>query len=373
MKAFLLTASALALTACAATAADEPHQVHTDHRVHVMRAGDMHHGRHARVVEVVGDHGDRTVHVVSGDGTSEISVNGRRIEVVDGAVIIDGERHDFEGGRIVIDGDDVRVSEGFGPHMTWSWAEDDGHVRVEIARAMEEAERALAEVEAIDWVAHEEALAEAFAEIENIEIDIDDPDEDTWIHRDGERVRYGDLSPAEQAEIREEIANARVAARDALRSARIEMRSARRDGDMARVEARIARDAAREAAHRARDEAHEMRNHMRWEFRDMGDAEHIRIEDENGNTRVWLDERELEGAELEEFLDRMEERNEHFAEMRFGEMQFGGEPRVMVFTDENGETEIMRNHRVIVEIDNDGDHRVIEIEPGDEPDLEGDD
>ena len=369
MKAFLLSASALALTACAATSADEPHQARTDHRVHVMRAGDMHHGGHARVVEVVGDHGDRTVHVVSGDGNSVISVNGRRIEVVDGAVIVDGERHDFNGGRIVIGGDEIHVSEGFGPHMAWSWSEDDGHVRVEIARAMEEVERAMAEIDSIDWVAHDEALAEAFAEIEDIEIDIEDPDEDTWIHRDGERVRFGDLSPAEQAEIREELAEARIAARDALRSARIEMRSARRDGDMARVEARIARDAARDAAHRARDEARAARNHhMRWQSLDVGDASEIRIEDENGNTRVWLDERELEGAELEEFLDRMEERNE-----RFAQMQFGGEPRVMVFTGEDGETEVVRSRRVIVEIDNDGDRRVIEIEPGDEPDLEGDD
>lgn len=369
MKAFLFSASALALTACAATAADEPHQARTDHRVHIMRAGDMHHGGHARVVEVVGDHGDRTVHVVSGDGNSVISVNGRHIEVVDGAVIVDGERHDFDGGRIVIDGDDIHVSEGFGPHMAWSWSEDDGHVRVEIARAMEEVERALAEVESIDWVAHNEALAEAFAEIENIEIEIDDPDEDTWIHRDGERVRFGDLSPAEQAEIREELAEARIAARDALRSARIEMRSARDEGRNARIEVRRARDEAR----RARDEAREMRNHMRWEFRDMGDASEIRIEDENGNTRVWLDERELEGAELEEFLDRMEERNEHFAEMRFGEMELAGEPRVMVFTDEDGESNVIRRGRVVIEINNDGDRRVIEIEPGDEPDLEGDD
>lgn len=366
MKAFLLSASALALTACAATSADEPHQARTEHRVHVMRAADMHHGRHARVVEVVGDHGNRTVHVVSGDGTSEISVNGRRIEVVDGAVIVDGQRHEFEGGRIVIDGDEIHVSEGFGPHMAWSWSEDDGHVRVEIARAMEEVERAMAEIDSIDWVEHDEALAEAFAEIENIEIDIDDPTEDTWIHRDGERVRFGDLSPAEQEEIREELAEARIAARDALRSARIEMRSARDEGHRARIEARIARDVARDAARHARDEAHEMRNHMRWHFRDMGDANEIRIEDENGNTRVWLDERELEGAELEEFLDRMEERNEHFAEM-----QFGGEPRVFVFTDEDGETEVVRSRRVVVEIDNDGERRVIEIEPGDEPALEG--
>lgn len=358
MKAFLLSASALALTACAATAADEPHQARTDHRVHVMRAGDMHHGGHARVVEVVGDHGNRTVHVVTGDGTSEISVNGRRIEVVDGAVIVDGERHDFDGGRIVIDGDDIQVSDGFGPHMAWSWSEDDGHVRVEIARAMEEVERAMAEIDSIDWVAHDEALAEAFAEIENIEIDIDEPNEDTWIHRDGERLRFGDLSPAEQAEIREELAEARIAARDALRSARIEMRSARDEGQRARFHVR-----------RARDEARGMRDHMRWQFLDMGDASEIRIEDENGNTRVWLDERELEGAELEEFLDRMEERNEHFAEMRLG-----GEPHVMVFTGEDGgETEIVRSRRVVVEIDNDGDRRVIEIEPGDEPALEGND
>ncbi|MCF8880565.1 hypothetical protein L5876_12130 [Hyphobacterium sp. SN044] len=372
MKAFLLSASALALTACAATSADEPHQARTDHRVHVMHTGDMHHGRHARVVEVVGDHGERTVHVVSGDGTSEISVNGRRIEVVDGAVIVDGERHDFDGGRIVIDGDDIHVSEGFGPHRAFAWhmGPDSGEVRIEVARAMEEVERAMAEIDSIDWVARDEALEEAFAEIENIEIDIDDPDEDTWIHRDGERVRFGDLSPAEQEEIREELAEARIAARDALRSARIEMRSARDEGRNARIEVRRARDEAR----RARDEARGLRDQMRWHFRDMGDASEIRIEDENGNTRVWLDERELEGAELEEFLDRMEEHNERFAEMRFGQMQFDGEPRVFVFTDEDGsETEVVRSRRVVVEIDNDGDRRVIEIEPGDEPALEGDD
>ncbi|MEN0652777.1 MULTISPECIES: hypothetical protein [Hyphobacterium] len=356
MKAFLLSASALALTACAATSADEPQQVRTEHRVHVVRSGDMHHGGHARVVEVVGDRGDRTVHVVSGDGTSVISVNGRRIEVVDGAVIVDGERHDFDGGRIVIDGDDVHVSEGFGPHMTWAWSDDDGHVRVEIARAMEEVERAMAEIDSIDWVTHDGALAEALAEIEDIDIDIDidEPGEDTWIHRDGERLRFGDLSPEEQEEIREEIAEARIAARDALRSARDQ-------GRLARVEVRRARDEARHAAREAR-------NHMRWEFRGMGDASEIRIEDENGNTRVWLDERELEGAELEEFLDRMEARNE-----RLAEMHFGGEPRVMVFTDEDGGTEVLRSRRVIVEIDNDGERRLIEIEPGDEPRLDGDD
>lgn len=358
MKPLLLTASALALTACAATAADEPHQVQRDHRVHVVRAGD---GHHARVVEVIGDGGNRTVHVASGDGNSVITVDGQRIEIVDGAVIIDGERHDFDGGRIVIDGADVRISEGFGPHRAFAWHSDGEDVRIEMARAMAEVERAMAEVDSIDWEAHEEALAEAFAELENMEVDIDDPDENTWITRDGERIRFGDMTPEEQAEIREDIANARVSARDAVRRARIEMHSARDEGRHARIEMRRARD---EARHAARDAARDARHHMRWEMGDFGDASHIRIEDENGVTRVWLDDRELEGAELEEFLAEMEARNERFAEMHFGD-----DPNVMVFRNEDGEVDVIRRGRIVIERDNDH-RRVIEIERSD-ADLDG--
>lgn len=358
MKPLLFSASILALSACAATSADEP-RAHSAHEVHVLRTAAMAHDGDHRVVEIIGDEGERTVHVTSGGGTSVITVDDQRIEIIDGAVIVDGERHEFENGRIVIEAGEVRISEGFGPRHAFAWhtGPDNEHVRIEMARAMAEVERAMSEIDSIDWVAHEDALAAAFAEIENMEIDIDDPDADTWITRDGERVRFGDLPAEEQEEIREDITEARVSAREALAEAREELHEARAEGRHARIEARIARDEARRASREAR-------HAMRWQFRDMGDAQNIRVESRDGTTRVWLDDRELEGAELDEFLAEMEARNE-----RFAELHFEGEPNVMVFRGEDGETDVIRRGRIVIERDGDR-RRVIEIER-DDSELDG--
>lgn len=361
MKSIFLSVSAIALTACAATGADEHRAEHRDHRVNIVRSGDHHFGGQHRVIEIIAGDGNRTV--VTGDGSSVVIVDGQRIEVVDGAVIVDGERHEFENGRVVIENGDVSISEG-GRHHVWAWSgsHDEAATEAAIEAAMAEVERAMAEVDSIDWVAHNEALAEAMAEVETMRVEIDDPDEDTWITRDGERVRFGDLSPEEQEEIREDLAEARVSVRMALREAREDMRDAQRDQRVARIEMRRARDEARRAGHEAR----EARRHMRWHFDDMGDANEIRIESENGDTRVWLDDRELEGAELEEFLDRMEERNERFAEMHSGD-----DPNVMVFRSEDGEVDVIRRGRIVIERDGER-RRVIEIDRADD-ELDGGD
>ena len=367
MKSIFLSVSALALTACAATAADEPRAEFRQREVHVVRSGDHAMSRHdARVIEVISEDGDRTVHVTSGDGSSVITVDGQRIEVIDGAVIVDGERHDFDGGRVVIERGEVRVSEGPGPHRTFTWrtGPERAEMNAEIAVAMAAAERALAEVESIDWGTHEAELAEALAELDGMEIEIVEPEADTWITRDGERMRFGDMSPEEQAEIREEIAEARIHARRGIEQARIEMRNAQGEQRHARIEMRRARDEARQAGRDAR-------HAMRWDFGDMSDASSIRVESEDGTTRVWLDDRELEGEELGEFLDRMEERNARFAEMAFGD-----DPNVMVFRSEDGETNVIRRGRVVIDINSDDDgerQHVIEIRRSSEDELEGND
>lgn len=359
MKALFFSASALALSACAATGADEPRAEFRDREIRVVSSGGHHFiGDGSRVVEVIGEDGDRTVHVTSGDGTSVVTVDGRRIEITGDAVIVDGERHEFGGGRVVIEGDDVRITEGFGPHRAFAWhmGPDGEDIRAEVAIAMAEVERAMAGIDGIDWAERDEALAEAFAEIENMEIDIDEPDADTWVHRDGERVRFGDLSPEEQEEIREEIAEARVAAREALREARDEMRLARDEERRVRVEVRQAREEARRAGREARDA-------LRWHFRDAGEGQEIRIERENGTTRVWRDGEELEGEELESFLDRMESGG------RFAMVAPPDAPRVMVFRGEGEAPHVIRRGHVVIE--RDGERRVIEIERDGE--LEGGD
>lgn len=249
-------------------------------------------------IHVTGDDGHASIHIQSDDAESVIVVNGQRIEVRDGAVFIDGERHALDGDNtVVIEDGDVRIRPGGSRHFAWRMGGPDmADLDARIAEAM-----ALAGHMDHDGIreAHEEArraMEAALAELEAVR------DEDGhWVIENGERR---ELTDAEREEICSAMREARDEVRAAMRGMRAEIRTARDDMRGQRVEVRrIVRDAARHAEDAGRHA--ERAQALRDRLAEAG-ANTVRIERENGDSRVWLDDRELDGDERTEWLNRMQ-------------------------------------------------------------------
>ncbi len=374
MRKFLMAGIALAVTGATAYAVDDDHDRQT--RIHV--AGDSHAtfvGDDGQIVEVRGAGGDRTIHIDRDGERSVINVDGQEIEIVDGEVRIDGQVVDVEhDGVVVIDGLNVRVIEG-------------NHARMGRTFELHMAERA-------------EHLAEMENHIARMVIDLDAEGIEAGVMAslelalaglDSERIvdtdDWDDLTPEERAEVRAEIREAREEIREAMhevrrdmreahaemegarRMARIEVRRAARD--MARAErdiARAERDMARVRADDERRRAHVeiLRSDEHARHADVerlhqvlrnNEANDIRIEDEDGRRRVWIDGEEQTGDDLVDWLnrlevDRLEGRHDGRRierEMRVERLRRGEGRRVI---------ELDGGDRVvIVEIDEDDDER----------------
>jgi hypothetical protein len=361
MKKFLLASAAamsFAGVSCATTADD-------NHSVHISGDGDHH-----------------SIHVSSEGGDSTITVNGQTIEVRDGAVFIDGERHEMdEGNVVVVDGTNIHINDHGGRHFSWSSDSDGnfamGDVEGEVARA-------LAMVERLDF----EALAETQgATREALEAALADLDVE-WDELEGERVvivngERREMTDEEREEIREALAEARIDIREAMRDVHIEMREVRDAARGQRVEVRrIRRDAERHArdAERHAGRHAERAERLRERIHAEG-ANSVRFESENGEQRVWVDDRELEGEERTEWLNRMElgrldggEDDEAHAYFFSDDDQSG--QNVFVIEGDDGETRELTfrsGSRIVIDIDEDdadGEARVYEFEFGDESDTD---
>lgn len=343
----LLLASATALafvsSACAVTAADDD------------------------VVHFIGNDDSQSIHINTTGPETVIVVDGQRIEVRDGAVFIDGERHEGDDGRIVVaNGTTIRVGDGAGHHFSWSSDgdfEDMAHVEAEIARAMAMAGR-------IDHDAIHEAHEEARRAVEEAmaELDIEDAEGHRWVIENGERR---ELTDEERAEVREAMREARDEVREAMREMRIEMRGARNEARNRRVEIRrVERDAARHAERASHSavlaERHAERAQALRERIHASGARSVRFESDDGEQRVWVDDRELEGDERTEWLNRMQldeleggpgEHSYFYSDDDDGEDQ---DRRVMVFRSAgDGEThEFQTRRHVVIEIDSDDEDGV---------------
>lgn len=365
MRKFLMAGIALAVTGATAYALDDDRDRHT--RIHV--ASDSHAtfiGDDGQIVEVRGAGGDRTIHIDRDGERSVINVDGQEIEIVDGEVRIDGQVVDVEhDGVVVIDGVNVRVIEG-------------DHARMGRTFELHMAERVehLAEME--DHIARmvidmdvEGIEAGVMA---SLELALAGLDEGRIVHTDD----WDDLTPEEREEVRAEIREAREEIREAMHETRREMREAHAEMEGARRMARIeVRRAAREMARAEREIARAERDRARARVevlrsdRQAGranverlqdvlrnnDADDIRIEDEDGRRRVWIDGEEQTGDDLVDWLnrleiDRLEGRHDGRRaerEMRVERLRRGEGRRVIEL--DGGE------RVVIVEIDEDDDER----------------
>jgi hypothetical protein len=376
MKKFLMAGVALAMTGAAAYALDDDHVRQT--RIHV--TSDSHAtfvGGDGQIVEIRGADGDRTIHIDRDGEESIIEIDGQRIEIANGAVRVDGQLVDVANdGVVVIDGMDIRVIEG-------------NHARMgrEIQLHMAERVEHLAEMEnhvvrmVIDM--NVEGIEEGV--MQSLELALSGLDENRIVHSDD----WDDLTPEEQEEVRAELREAREEIREAmsetrreLREAHVEMEGARR---MARIEieratrdmARAERDMARARVEvlrgdgerqRARveilraDEAarHADVDRMRHILRDS-DTGSIRIEDDDGRRRVWIDGEEQTGDDLVDWLNRLEtDRLEGRQEGRHEGRRVEREMRVERLHHGEGRRiiELDGGERVvIVEIDEDDDER----------------
>ncbi|MED5549021.1 MAG: hypothetical protein VX529_06635 [Pseudomonadota bacterium] len=374
MKRILLAGGAIATLGAAAWAIDDDKQhtrilVSDGHQV-IMNAE----GR-GPVVEIRGENGERTIHMERDGRDTTLRIDGQTVEIADGVVTVDGERIEAGADSMIIVGEgDIRVVERnfemafdteFAAHMA-ERAEHLARMQTELAGNFDiefdfDGEEVQAEVM--------RSLEEALANLERSDF-----------HHDGD---WDDLTPEEQAEIREELREAREEIREAMaevrielaeveremegerRRVRIELRDAERDiaraqRDMVRAErdiARAARDAAREE--RRRIEIHRRREHeaaradesrhrvLAWRERterlDLDENSSVRIEqDDDGRRRVWVDGEEQTGDALIDWLNRLE------ADRLAG----------------NSEGERRRRHVERLHLEGDREHRIIESDDG---------
>lgn len=362
MKRFLLAGAAVATLSAAAWAMDNDKQ-HTRIQVEDGHSVVMNGGGHGPVVELRGDNGERTIHMERDGANTTLRVDGQTVEILDGAVIVDGQRIDVgPDGMVIVDGGDVRI------------VENDFDIEFDAEFAVHMAERA----------EHLARMHEDFAEnfvfefdAEGLEADVMASLEDTLADLENRDFHYSgdweDLSPEEREEVREALAEAREEVREAMqevrremaelerdmagerRRVRVELRNARRE--MARAErdmARAEREVARERRHveiRRRDaeaEAADAELHHVWVHREQldedaaGDRRDVRIEeDDNGRRRVWIDGEEQTGDALVDWLNRLE-------------------------TDRLAGANGDRVHRRVerLHIEGDRDHRIVESEDG---------
>lgn len=362
MKRFLLAGAAVATLSAAAWAMDNDKQ-HTRIQVEDGHSVVMNGGGHGPVVELRGDNGERTIHMERDGANTTLRVDGQTVEILDGAVIVDGQRIDVgPDGMVIVDGGDVRI------------VENDFDIEFDAEFAVHMAERA----------EHLARMHEDFAEnfvfefdAEGLEADVMASLEDTLADLENRDFHYSgdweDLSPEEREEVREALAEAREEVREAMqevrremaelerdmagerRRVRVELRNARRE--MARAErdmARAERDVARERRHveiRRRDaeaEAADAELHHVWVHREQLDEDaaedrrDVRIEeDDNGRRRVWIDGEEQTGDALVDWLNRLE-------------------------TDRLAGANGDRVHRRVerLHIEGDRDHRIVESEDG---------
>ena len=327
MKRFLLAGAAVATLSAAAWAMDNDKQ-HTRIQVEDGHSVVMNGGGHGPVVELRGDNGERTIHMERDGANTTLRVDGQTVEILDGAVIVDGQRIDVgPDGMVIVDGDDVRIVENdfeieFDAEFTAHMAERAEH----LARMHEDfAENFVFEFDA------EGLEADVMASLEETLADLENRD----FHYSGD---WEDLSPEEREEVREALAEAREDVREAMqevrremaelerdmagerRRVRVELRNAQRE--MARAErevARAEREVARERRHveiRRRDaeaEAADAELQHVWVHRERLDADaegerrDVRIEeDDDGRRRVWIDGEEQTGDDLVDWLNRLE-------------------------------------------------------------------
>ncbi|MEP3071220.1 hypothetical protein [Maricaulis sp.] len=366
MKRILLAGGAIATLGAAAWAIDDDKQhtrilVSDGHQV-IMNAE----GR-GPVVEIRGENGERTIHMERDGRDTTLRIDGQTVEIADGVVTVDGERVEAGADSVIIVGEgDIRVVERnfemafdteFAAHMA-ERAEHLARMQTELARNFD------VEIE-FDG---EEVQAEVMRSLEQALANLERGD----FHHDSD---WNDLTPEEQAEVREGLREAREEIREAMadvrielaeveremegerRRVRIELREAERD--MARAErdiARAARDADRERRRmeiiRRRDEeaarADESRHRaLAWRERterlDLHENSSVRIEqDDDGRRRVWVDGEEQTGDALIDWLNRLE------ADRLAGDT----------------ERDRVRRHVERLHLEGDREHRVIESDDG---------
>ena len=358
MKRILLAGGAIATLGAAAWAIDDDKQhtrilVSDGHQV-IMNAE----GR-GPVVEIRGENGERTIHMERDGRDTTLRIDGQTVEIADGVVTVDGERIEAGADSVIIVGEgDIRVVERnfemafdteFAAHMA-ERAEHLARMQTELARNFD------VEIE-FDG---EEVQAEVMRSLEQALANLERGD----FHHDSD---WNDLTPEEQAEVREGLREAREEIREAMadvrielaeveremegerRRVRIELREAERD--MARAErdiARAARDAERERRRMEiiRRRADESRHQaLAWRERterlDLDENSSVRIEQDNdGRRRVWVDGEEQTGDALIDWLNRLEA--DRLA----------------------GDTDRVRRHVERLHLEGDREHRVIESDDG---------
>jgi hypothetical protein len=154
-----------------------------------------------------------------------------------------------------------------------------------------------------------EGLEEAMAELEG---ELGDLENRRVVIINGERR---ELTDEERAEIREELEDARADIRDSMAEVRREMEQGQAERREAlrvmRIELNNARDELRDAereAHRVfvrRAGHHADHAAMMDVLREHG-ASRVRIETENGEDRVWIDDEEVEGDDRVLWLERLD-------------------------------------------------------------------
>jgi len=366
MKRILLAGGAIATLGAAAWAIDDDKQhtrilVSDGHQVFMNAEG------RGPVVEIRGENGERTIHMERDGRDTTLRIDGQTVEIADGVVTVDGERVEAGADSVIIVGEgDIRVVERnfemafdteFAAHMA-ERAEHLARMQTELARNFD------VEIE-FDG---EEVQAEVMRSLEQALANLERGD----FHHDSD---WNDLTPEEQAEVREGLREAREEIREAMadvrielaeveremegerRRVRIELREAERD--MARAErdiARAARDADRERRRmeiiRRRDEegarADESRHRaLAWRERterlDLHENSSVRIEqDDDGRRRVWVDGEEQTGDALIDWLNRLE------ADRLAGDT----------------ERDRVRRHVERLHLEGDREHRVIESDDG---------
>jgi hypothetical protein len=330
MKRILLAGGAIATLSAAAWAIDDDKQ-HT--RILVSDGNQVFMNAEGRgpVVEIRGENGERTIHMERDGRDTTLRIDGQTVEIADGVVTVDGERIEAGADSVIIVGEgDIRVVE-----RNFEMAFD-----TEFAAHMAERAEHLARMQTelsgnfdieFDFDG-EEVQVEVMRSLEQALANLERGD----FHRDSD---WNDLTPEEQAEVREDLREAREEIREAMADVRIElaevereMESERRrvrielreaERDMARAErdiARAARDAERERRRmeiirRREDEAvraDESRHRaLAWRERterlDLHENSSVRIEqDDDGRRRVWVDGEEQTGDALIEWLNRLE-------------------------------------------------------------------
>ena len=325
MKRLLLAGGAIATLSAAAFAMDGDDKQHTRVRVNTDQPRLVV-GGEGPIVELRGANGERTLHVERDGEDTVIRVNGQLVEIHDGTVTVDGQP--VEAGRssvVVIDGDDVRVIDGdyemeFDREFTAHLAERAEHLarlHTEMAGDFDidiDVEGLRADVMT--------SLEATLADLEGSEFH----DSDDW----------DELSPQEREEVREAMREAREEIREAMAEVRIEMREVEREleGERRRVRIemrQVERDrarAARDIARAERDVARAAREQRVVEMiRRGGDPDtrvefierdphappaswshhrEIRVEEEDGRTRVWVDGTEQTGDDLTGWLNQLQ-------------------------------------------------------------------